>query len=45
MFQLAHGAHDTIKWKITSDGNYSTYLAYKMQFEGPIPTTLNALIS
>jgi hypothetical protein len=34
----------TIHWKFTNNGKYSASLAYKMQFEGLVSTTLNASI-
>jgi hypothetical protein len=36
---LAVGTADSLPWKFTNDGNYSTSPAYKMQFKVPIATS------
>jgi hypothetical protein len=41
---LSVGVQDTISWKFTNDGTYSTVSAYKVQFEGLILSPMERTI-
>jgi hypothetical protein len=42
--QLHTGVEDSIVWKLTSNGQYSAALAYKLQFLGLVQSAMNTIV-